>query len=133
MTYNDRFAYWESAHTSSRVKALSMYDAIKKGGIDQIATMQSARKNKKERYQITKVFPKLFRYEIEDIDLFYKEKDGDWYSLPASKFCRRCGRVLTDPLSISRGIGPKCYEKEEGKAREIAEEPIFTTIDHYIA
>ena len=24
--------------------------------------------------------------------------------------CSHCGRVLTDPKSIERGIGPKCYE-----------------------
>lgn len=25
--------------------------------------------------------------------------------------CGRCGRDLTDPLSVSRGIGPECWEK----------------------
>jgi hypothetical protein len=25
--------------------------------------------------------------------------------------CRICGRVLTDPVSIARGIGPECYSK----------------------
>ena len=29
----------------------------------------------------------------------------------ASNFCRICGRGLTDPLSVSRGIGPECYGK----------------------
>jgi len=26
--------------------------------------------------------------------------------------CRRCGRLLTDPRSIERGIGPACEKKE---------------------
>lgn len=26
-------------------------------------------------------------------------------------FCKICGRTLTDPLSVSRGIGPECYSK----------------------
>jgi hypothetical protein len=28
--------------------------------------------------------------------------------------CGRCGRDLTDPLSVSRGIGPECWEKMAG-------------------
>jgi hypothetical protein len=28
--------------------------------------------------------------------------------------CGRCGRDLTDPLSVSRGIGPECWEKMHG-------------------
>lgn len=25
--------------------------------------------------------------------------------------CRRCGRTLTDPLSVARGVGPECVKK----------------------
>jgi hypothetical protein len=25
--------------------------------------------------------------------------------------CRRCGRLLTDPVSIERGVGPDCTKK----------------------
>lgn len=28
--------------------------------------------------------------------------------------CGRCGRDLTDPLSVSRGIGPECWERMHG-------------------
>lgn len=28
--------------------------------------------------------------------------------------CCRCGRRLTDPVSVERGIGPECYGKETG-------------------
>lgn len=28
------------------------------------------------------------------------------------KTCRRCGRELTDPKSIKKGIGPICEKKE---------------------
>ena len=28
--------------------------------------------------------------------------------------CGRCGRQLTDPISVSRGIGPECWGKETG-------------------
>jgi len=27
--------------------------------------------------------------------------------------CLRCGRILTDPVSIARGYGPECWEKRE--------------------
>jgi hypothetical protein len=26
--------------------------------------------------------------------------------------CRRCGRALTDPTSVARGIGPECWARE---------------------
>ena len=28
------------------------------------------------------------------------------------KTCRRCGRELTDPKSVKKGIGPVCVNKE---------------------
>lgn len=31
--------------------------------------------------------------------------------LVAAGRCRRCGRLLTDPESVSRGIGPDCESK----------------------
>lgn len=35
-------------------------------------------------------------------------------------FCKRCGRRLTDPKSIKKGVGPKCEKKmsEEEEAEE---------------
>ncbi|HEY2304185.1 MAG TPA: DUF6011 domain-containing protein [Acidimicrobiales bacterium] len=32
--------------------------------------------------------------------------------LAAAGRCRRCGRALADPESVSRGIGPDCWSKE---------------------
>jgi hypothetical protein len=32
--------------------------------------------------------------------------------------CGRCGRALTDPVSIERGIGPECYGYETGSRHE---------------
>lgn len=26
--------------------------------------------------------------------------------------CRRCGRTLKDPVSVLRGVGPTCWEKQ---------------------
>jgi hypothetical protein len=31
--------------------------------------------------------------------------------------CRRCGKVLKNPISIRLGIGPVCLEKETGKPK----------------
>jgi hypothetical protein len=36
------------------------------------------------------------------------------YSVQHEGRCCRCGRTLTDPLSIERGIGPECWEKTGG-------------------
>jgi hypothetical protein len=48
---------------------------------------------------------------------WYREK-GDLYTahrleaqLDAQHCCRVCGRTLTDPDSIARGIGSTCYAK----------------------
>jgi len=38
--------------------------------------------------------------------------------------CKRCGRKISDELSLDRGYGPKCYEKvqtEEKKQMKIDE------------
>ena len=32
--------------------------------------------------------------------------------------CRRCGRILTDPESIKRGIGPECENKESRAGKQ---------------
>ena len=32
--------------------------------------------------------------------------------------CGCCGRALTDPVSIERGIGPECYGKQTGSTHE---------------
>ena len=38
--------------------------------------------------------------------------------------CRRCGRVLTDPRSVRRGIGPECYGREPEPAEPEARGPV---------
>lgn len=44
---------------------------------------------------------------------YTKNEEGryGWKEFEASNFCRVCGRALTDPTSVSRGIGPICYGK----------------------
>lgn len=36
------------------------------------------------------------------------------YSIKHEGKCCRCGRTLTTPLSVERGIGPECWEKMGG-------------------
>ena len=31
--------------------------------------------------------------------------------------CRRCNRELTDPVTVTQGIGPICKKKEQAEAR----------------
>lgn len=33
--------------------------------------------------------------------------------------CGHCGRKLTDPVSITRGIGPECYRKDTGSHHQV--------------
>lgn len=53
---------------------------------------------------------KLFEMEVRRLEV-YSEKGY-------SRTCIRCGRTLTNPDSISRGLGPDCYAK-----RKIIKEP----------
>jgi hypothetical protein len=35
-----------------------------------------------------------------------------------ASFCGRCGRPLSDPVSIDRGIGPECYGRGTGSQHQ---------------
>lgn len=37
--------------------------------------------------------------------------------------CGKCGRALTDPVSIERGIGPECYGKETQSQHQNKQDP----------
>lgn len=37
----------------------------------------------------------------------------------ANTTCTRCGRKLTDPRSVARGVGPKCAKRIAAKAQEV--------------
>lgn len=43
--------------------------------------------------------------------------------------CCRCGRRLTDPVSVERGIGPECYGKETGSRVAEREAPADPAAD----
>lgn len=38
--------------------------------------------------------------------------------------CGRCGRALTDPVSVERGIGPECYGASTGSSHQVKGEDI---------
>ncbi|HEY0088422.1 MAG TPA: DUF6011 domain-containing protein [Candidatus Lokiarchaeia archaeon] len=51
------------------------------------------------------------QYEAKE---YSKDKETNrfgWKSFKPSSFCQICGRHLTDPKSINRGIGPECFKK----------------------
>lgn len=43
--------------------------------------------------------------------------NGRVYTLHVEDRCGRCGEELTDPLSVEDGLGPTCYERENGRRR----------------
>lgn len=51
---------------------------------------------------------------------------GGWYEgylCVVADRCGRCGRELTDPISIDRGIGPECYGRSTGSRHAEVTEP----------
>lgn len=40
--------------------------------------------------------------------------------------CKRCGRALTNPISVARGIGPKCARTVAYETRRSIETPSYT-------
>lgn len=41
------------------------------------------------------------------------------YDLQEESYCGKCGRQLTDPVSIERGIGPECYGADTGSQHQV--------------
>ena len=39
------------------------------------------------------------------------DKNFRWMKKMVTK-CKRCGHKLTDPISVERGYGPTCWQKE---------------------
>lgn len=43
------------------------------------------------------------------VNMLHTQKLSDSVIIYNSGKCAKCGRTLTDPLSIERGLGPECY------------------------
>ncbi len=72
------------------------------------------KKSVKSKAEAAKTAFHLSQHGATDIKCAaYEKKDGKYgyYAFAASTTCRRCGRELTDPESIKRGIGPECIKK----------------------
>lgn len=64
--------------------------------------------------------------------------DTEQFEITEANFCGKCGKTLTDPVSIARGIGPTCAGAETGSVHytqvkeNLVEEPEFIS-DPYVA
>jgi hypothetical protein len=45
--------------------------------------------------------------------------DEDRYDIQEESYCGKCGKTLTDPASIERGIGPECFGKATGSRHQV--------------
>lgn len=52
------------------------------------------------------------------------EKDNSLLEYREESRCGACGRALTDPVSIERGIGPECYGKQTGSQHQVKNDPL---------
>lgn len=97
-------------------------------------TRDAERRPTKAARSLPELAVKVDTYTTETSDgarcLGYAE--GILSRLSASTRCQICGRDLTDPLSVKRGIGPDCYAKLKAdaeldaayrKAREVLGQP----------
>lgn len=45
--------------------------------------------------------------------------ETDKFTLKEANYCGKCGRELTDPVSIERGLGPDCYGAVTGSMHQM--------------
>lgn len=79
-------------------------------------------------------YPKTGRwYDADDADpqrvqaafaamSFLMDDPGTEYRFQEASECGVCGRELTDPISIDRGIGPECYGRLTGSQHQVKNE-----------
>lgn len=48
----------------------------------------------------------------------YEQIETNWFTMVSSNACGKCGRELTDPVSVSRGLGPTCYGASTGSEHQ---------------
>jgi len=63
----------------------------------------------KSRYNAESLPVKVVRWAIKMIHEGKELPEG--YSIRHEGKCARCGRRLTDPVSIERGFGPECWRR----------------------
>lgn len=75
-----------------------------------------------------------YRYAV--LKTFQASQDGsqetDAHSIVEMEQCGRCGKALTDPISIARGLGPTCYGNETGSEhyhKQPESSPATPTVD----
>lgn len=52
---------------------------------------------------------------------YSEQVDTPLFELTAASICGKCGRELTDPISIQRGLGPHCYGASTASEHQVKE------------
>jgi hypothetical protein len=78
-----------------------------------IPQTQEVRLTAKSRYNNESTPVKVIRWALKKVAEKAVLPDG--YTIQHEGKCCRCGRVLTTPESIQRGIGPECIKMVYGK------------------
>lgn len=61
--------------------------------------------------------------KLLDICVGQAPMESDEYEVLTSTYCMRCGKPLTDPISIEREFGPECYGKVTGSKHQAKQQP----------
>jgi hypothetical protein len=69
-------------------------------------------KTKKSPAEEREMEMRVFRIVLAIVDGDMPPPEGVWFSHFGK--CSACGRKLTDPESVARGLGPDCWERHHG-------------------
>ncbi|MFQ5339906.1 MAG: DUF6011 domain-containing protein [Anaerolineae bacterium] len=113
-------------HFTYRVRRAKTREGQNEADVPLFVSVLTGPDNQRDYQFIGTIFPDgTYRYsyksQLSTDAPSVKAWDWTWHNLNTDRvevwhsgMCSRCGRELTDPESIARGLGPTCAERMEG-------------------
>lgn len=91
----------------SRVSAIRFMDAP----LASIKELYPFRSKSNLRVDSTKYFERVYSVSIDSQNRKHTHATNQWDEKSHVGFCKICGRMLIDPESVTRRIGPECWKE----------------------